>query len=251
MILWRHLRSSFFWWFGLIWAGVGTPFCVIGIMLLQADRHFNATAVPATATIVERGHSTTSKGDSSYWMRYVYHDQAGAEHVDTATVSWAVWRQHPDGSALQIRYAPERPASSKLSFDDAAAWWVLPLVFSSVGLVFGGTGWLLVLWTWGKIRARVVLLRTGMSAMATITAVEVNLSVRINGRHPRYLAYEFCDDTGRQHQGRSADLPPRLDNRWQAGDPILVVYDRLDPAKHEADIFDLKEKEPAGLRPSL
>jgi hypothetical protein len=41
-----------------------------------------------------------------------------------------------------------------------------------------------------------------------------------------------------------------MEDRWQAGDPILVMYDRRDPSKHEADVFDLKEKELAALRPS-
>jgi len=245
---WRYLKSSFLWWFGLIWAGVGTPFFFVGLGVLQDSRHFNATAVAATATVVEKGHSTTSKGDSRYWLRYVYRDPAKAEHVATADVSWTVWRRYQDGASLAIRYAPDRPGKSSLNIAEADPWWLLPVIFTGLGTVFGGVGWLLVWRAFAQAGKRIQLLRHGASAMGTVTGLVINTSVTINGRHPRYVTYEFPDDAQVKHQGRSPDLPLRLENRWRTGDPLLVVFDRRDPSRNEADVFDLLEKELPGLR---
>ena len=248
MMRWRYLRSAFSWWFGLIWAAVGTPFFFIGIWAYQDARHFNAMAVAATATVVEKGHDTNSKGDSHYWMRYSYHDAAGAEHVGVADVKWEVWRRYADGNPVAIRYASDKPDDNKLNAAEAGPWWVLPLAFGGAGLVFGGTGWFLVWRAIIKAGERVALLRHGVSALASVTGVELNLSVTVNGRHPRYLAYEFYDDAQAKHQGRSSDLPRRMEDRWKAGDPILVVFDRNNPEKSEADIFGVREQQAAGLR---
>ncbi len=247
MLRWRYLKASFTWWFGLIWAGVGTPFFFIGIWAFQDNRHFTATAEAATATVVEKGHDTSSKGDSRYWLRYTYQDSAGAEHVGVADVKWAVWRKYEDGNSVAVRYAGDRPDKSRLNTAESGPEWLLPLVFGGAGLLFGGVGWFLVVRAIGKAGERVALLRQGVSALGWVTGIEANLSVTVNGRHPRYLAYEFLDDAQAKHAGRSSDLPRRMEDRWKAGDPIMVVFDQKDPEKNEADIFGVREQQVAGL----
>jgi hypothetical protein len=241
MMRWRYLRSSSTWWMGVSVAAVGTLFFFIGVFTWQSSRHFNATAVSTTATVVEKGYSSDSRDRNSYWIRYVYRDEAGTEHRSAAGVTWSVWGRYQNGGPLQIRYAPDRPDKSKLNAGDTPPWWTAPLVWCTAGILFGGAGGLLARRTFIISGQRVELLRHGRSVMAAVTAVETNAGVTINNRHPRYLKYEFVDEAGTKHQGRSVDLPQRMENRWQTGDPILVMYDPRDPSKHDADVFDLKE----------
>lgn len=240
---WRYLKMSFAWWFGLIWACVGTVFAISGVIMFFAQRDFENRAVNANATIVERGHGTTSKGDSHYWMRYLYRDPDGKEHVDRADVNWSVWRKYSDGDSLPIRYLPENPARNRLNDADAESWWVLPLIFGLVGSTFGGVGWILVGRSFIVSGRRAALMRSGMGALGTVRAVEMNMQVKINNRHPYYLSYEFADETGVKHEGRSPNLPRKLNDRWQPGDPVLIVYDPMDASRHEADIFEMRGDE--------
>lgn len=248
MLRWRYLKMSFIWWFGLIWAAVGTPFFIIGVCTYKSEFHFRAHSVSATATVVEKGHDTNSKGDSHYWMRYVYHDPAGAEQVGLADLSWKAWRKYNDGDALQITYLSENPARSRVNDEDAGPWWVAPLIFSALGLAFGGVGWFLVIRAIVKTGQEVRLLRFGVPALGRVKSVEINMQVKINNRNPYYLMYEFKDDSGTMREGRSNDLPLRLQDDWQAGDAILVLYDQFDPSQHEVDIFNQRPDDLAMLK---
>jgi hypothetical protein len=238
-VRWRYLRGTFTWWFGLIWAAVGTPFAVIAAVIALHEARYADEAVPVQATVVEKGHDTDLERSSTYWLRYRYLDAAGAEHVGRENVSWEVWRRYRDGDVLAAEYLRGDPASSRLA-EGGASRWLLPLIFGAAGLVFGGTGWFLVARASRRAGRYARLMGEGSPALGKVLAVEVQQSVRINGRHPSYLVYEFTDDLGQKRHGESSYLPRELEERWQPGGAVLVLYDPNDPTRFDVDLFDAR-----------
>jgi hypothetical protein len=235
--MFNYIRGSFFFWFGLLFAIVGTPFLVIAVYQLKIEREVLTDGVFANATLVEKGHGSSRSSSSNYWLKYVFNDPHGAEHIRQAQVKWEQWRQFKDGDTLPIRYMPENPDRNRLGGEIDDAWWVLPAVFGVLGVVFGGLGWTFVIVAIRKIMRQLSLLRTGSVVDGDITSFEFDPSVRINGRNPPFFRYHYFVD-GKKHTGRSPDLPFRLMGQWNHGDKIRVFYDPKQPENSEADIYD-------------
>lgn len=235
--MFNYIRGSFFFWFGLLFAIVGTPFLVIAVYQLKIEREVLTDGVFANATLVEKGHSSSGSSSSNYWLKYVFNDPHGAEHIRQAQVKWEQWRQFKDGDTLPIRYMPENPDRNRLGGEIDDAWWVLPAVFGVLGVVFGGLGWTFVIVAIRKIMRQLSLLRTGSVVDGDITSFEFDPSVRINGRNPPFFRYHYFVD-GKKHTGRSPDLPFRMMGQWNHGDKIRVFYDPKQPENSEADIYD-------------
>jgi hypothetical protein len=235
--MFNYIRGSFFFWFGLLFAIVGTPFLVIAVYQLKIEREVLTDGVFANATLVEKGHSSSRSSSSNYWLKYVFNDPHGAEHIRQAQVKWEQWRQFKDGDTLPIRYMPENPDRNRLGGEIDDAWWVLPAVFGVLGVVFGGLGWTFVIVAIRKIMRQLSLLRTGSVVDGDITSFEFDPSVRINGRNPPFFRYHYFVD-GKKHTGRSPDLLFRMMGQWNHGDKIRVLYDPKQPENSEADIYD-------------
>jgi hypothetical protein len=240
-MMWNYIRGSFFFWFGLIFAVIGTPFLLISIYQFALEREIINNGVLGTATLVEKGHSSSRSSSSRYSLKYVFHDQGGVEHIREAKVKWEDWRRFQDGDTLPIRYIPDHPERNRLAGGVDQAWWILPLIFGVLGLIFGGLGWTCVVVALRKIRAELFLLRTGTAIEGDITEFDFNYQVTMNGRHPQYFRYRYEAD-GKRHQGRSPDLPGRFAGRWNPGDSIRIVYNPRDPGQSEADIYDLRRR---------
>ncbi len=235
----NYLRGSFFFWFGLLFAVIGTPFLVVAVHELAVEREILHEGLMTNATLVEKGHSSSHNSSSSYWLKYVFNDRQGREHIRRANVKWEQWRQFQDGDVLPIRYVPGNPDRNRLAGKIDDPWWVLPSVFTLIGGVFGGLGWTFVVVAIRKIRRRLALLRTGSGTDADITSFEFDPSVTINGRHPPFFRYRYVAD-GKSYYGRSPDLPFRMMRRWNQGDKVRVFYDPQHPEKSEADVYDLR-----------
>ncbi len=80
-----------------------------------------------------------------------------------------------------------------------------------------------------RSRARALaLFRTGSEAPARVTAVGLDYMVRLNGRHPYRIDYEF-DVEGAPRKGLVrlwVDDPPRV----SVGDDVSIVYDEQEPS---------------------
>ncbi|HEY2139048.1 MAG TPA: DUF3592 domain-containing protein, partial [Chthoniobacterales bacterium] len=196
---------------------------------------------PAVATLVEKGHSSSRSSSSNYWLKYAFNDERGVEHIRQAKVRWEDWRRFRDGDTLTIRYVRDNPERNRLAGGLDNAWWVLPLIFGNLGVVFGGLGWTFVVMSLRKVLAEMNLLRTGSVAEGKVIAFHSDPSITINGRHPAFFEYRF-EAEGKTHQGRSPDLPLSLMERWNRGDAIRVVYDVRNPNRSEPDIYDVRTR---------
>ena len=107
--MFNYIRGSFFFWFGLLFAIVGTPFLVIAVYQLKIEREVLTDGVFANATLVEKGHSSSRSSSSNYWLRYVFNDPHGAEHIRQTNVKWEDWRRFKDGDTRHSLYAGKIP----------------------------------------------------------------------------------------------------------------------------------------------
>jgi hypothetical protein len=234
---WIYLKGSFAFWFGAIWAAVGLPFAGVGLYEAAAARELGRDAVRAQAAVVEKGHDQAKDGSSRYWLRYVWRDRDDSERVGLRDVGWEKWRSVEDGQAIEVRYLPDDPARHVVEGEQGP--WAKAAIFGVLGVVFGGVGCGLVIHAWRRAGARVNVILTGFAVEGQVTALEQNMNVKINHRHPWFLRVEYRDSHGASHATRSPDLPRRLESRWKPGDPIRVVYDVHAPDRAEIDVFDL------------
>lgn len=243
---WRYLKSSFLWWFGLIWALVGTIFVIVAALLWLGEQQFSQGGVSTTGTILEKGYETIEEvgdrddDDISYWLSYSYEDADEQEYVGQHDVSLDTWNRYREGDAVPIEYLRDNPGESRVADDGVAARWLLPTIFGGVGILFGGIGGFLVIRTWRTVGRRIRALRDGVPTQGRVIGVLKKTSVKVNGRHPSYLTYEFTDYSGQRREGESPLLPRALESHWHTDDPILVLYDRDDPSQHEVDLFEVR-----------
>ena len=77
--MFNYIRGSFFFWFGLLFAVVGTPSLVVAVYQLKIECEIINDGLFATATLVEKGHSSSRNSSSNYWLKYVFNDRRGQE----------------------------------------------------------------------------------------------------------------------------------------------------------------------------
>ena len=77
--------------------------------------------------------------------------------------------------------------------------------FVLLGLLFLGGGAAIVYWRYQEAAKLVAVLRDGEAVAGVITGAEANYSVRVNGRHPWVIRYQFRV-AGRDYQGRVSTL---------------------------------------------
>lgn len=234
---WRYLKSSFWAFFGAIWALVGTVFLVIEASTLLSARSRAADVVRIEGVVVEKGRDEDRDGTSHHWLRYTWRDEQGGEHAGLIETSATDWEASHPGATLALDLSDADPSRAALPGDGANPPW---LVLVAIGLVFGGVGWAMVLVAFRTAGRRARLIATGTATEGTVESVELATHVRINQRNPRFLRFEFKDEVGERRVGRTPFLPRALEDRWQRGDRIRVVYDPLEREQCEADIFDAR-----------
>jgi hypothetical protein len=96
------------------------------------------------------------------------------------------------------------------------------LPFAGLGIVVLGVGGLVLVRRYGAARKTVSVLRQGEAARGQITDLEENLSVRVNGRHPWTIKYQF-QVNGRNYEGKVSTLN-RPDPQLQPEKAAYVLY---------------------------
>jgi hypothetical protein len=243
---WRYLKSSLLWWFGLIWAVVGITFVIVALFLGLGEQRFSQGGVSTTGTILEKGYEETIEvgdrddDDVTYWLLYRYYDADEQEYVGQEDVSLDTWNRYREGDTVTIEYLRDDPGESRVADDGGVASWLLPAIFGGVGVFLGGIGGFLTVRSFRRAGRRARTLRNGVPTQGRVIAVLKKTSVKVNGRHPFYLTYEFTDYSGQRREGESPLLPQALESRWRADEPIQVLYDRDDPSQHEVDLFEVR-----------
>ncbi|MBN1956550.1 MAG: DUF3592 domain-containing protein [Anaerolineae bacterium] len=104
------------------------------------------------------------------------------------------------------------------------------LPFAALGTVFLLIGIPLLITRYEQAQQTVQVLQHGEAVLGQIVDVHQNYHVRINGRSPWIVTYQF-EASGRQYQGKVSTLS-RPDLGQQPGQPIYVLYQPNDPQQN-------------------
>jgi Protein of unknown function (DUF3592) len=239
---WRYLRGVL-WWIGVAFAFLGTVALVVAFFARQYEKRFQSEGVPGVATVTGKDkklETTNKKRETHYYLLYAFRDAAGKAYQGRERVSQDAWQRAKNGDTLAIQYVRDDPATNRPAKDAAAAAWG-PVVAAGFGGLFAITGWSLAVYAFIRSGRRVRIVRDGVPALGVVDDLLIDESAgKVNGIPFYCLTYRFTDEEGSTHEGRSPALPRALQSRWQAGDPILILYDRENSARSEADIFEAR-----------
>jgi hypothetical protein len=223
------IRRHFGLIFGGIWLVVGIPFLIGGIAMWQHEERFAREAVTTEGKVLTRdirtAHRSSSSGSSTsteYWVGYRFQAPGGTHYEGSSKVDVHVWEDLLEQGPVTVSYLTSDPAMNRVAGEPDR---VGPGIMAGLGGFFSLAGGTIVLVSLGKRLSRGRLLRSGMSAEATITAVE-ETSFSIN-RVPQWIIrYRYNDHRGRTYENRSPYLSPQDANNWKEGDTGKVKYDR-------------------------
>lgn len=99
---------------------------------------------------------------------------------------------------------------------------IVGIPFALLGLAFLGAGLAAMIWRYQKAQTTVRVLQVGQTTRGQILSVEPNYNVRVGGRNPWQVVYQFTV-AGQNYQGQVASLNP-LGGIFQPGKPVSVLY---------------------------
>jgi len=114
------------------------------------------------------------------------------------------------------------PATSRIEGETTA--WILPLIFTGLGLVFVPVGGFIFYKGVAGIRRELRLHSEGMSTQATVEKMEPT-NFRFNEVTQWRIRYRYRDHQGLTHQGQSNLMQPEEAQAWKAGDEATVLFD--------------------------
>jgi hypothetical protein len=216
--------------FGGIWLVVGIPFAIAGIVMWQEEQRFANEAVTTgglvlTRKVVTKRSSSGSSGSSTsteYWVSYRFQPPGGITHEGSSKADKHVWNGLQEQGPVTVAYLPNDPTNNRVAGDPD---WFGAGLMAGLGGFFSLAGGGIVLFSLGKRLSHGRLLRAGMSADASVIAVEsTNFSIN---RVPQWIVrYRYNDHRGRTHEGKSPYLSPQDANEWKEGDTGKVKYGR-------------------------
>jgi hypothetical protein len=115
-----------------------------------------------------------------------------------------------------------------LTLSIVAAFVGLP--FAGLGVVLLGAGVPILVWRYQAARRTVAILAQGEAQLGEIVDVSQDYRVRVNGRHPWTVTYEY-EVQGNLYSGKVTTLSPP-DLSQQPGQPVYVLYLEDDPGQN-------------------
>jgi hypothetical protein len=104
--------------------------------------------------------------------------------------------------------------------------WVFVLVGLLVLLVFGGIGFGVLYWGRQRSNRLIQTLANGVPAEGVVTDIQLDTSVRVNGRSPWRVSYTF---TANGLQLAGSQQAWNRDETLQPGTKVYIVYLSQDP----------------------
>ena len=225
--------KNFWLWFGGIWFAVGMPFLVIGLYLgfqhITVTKRLDAEGKTAEGMVLTKARKTSSSssGRSStptYEVTFRLLTPGGTV-LGKADVSGDTWDSLIEREPVRVTYLPDAPQHYRI--EGQSGGWILPLIFTVMGSIFGGLGGFILLRARNLMQIKRRLQREGVTTTATVSDVRA-ANMRINGIQQLAIHYEYRDERGRSHSGKEM-FPPEEAARWKEGDRVTIRYDRRNP----------------------
>ena len=218
-------------------------FSIIGIGMLVASflvfsntTRFISRAVEADGRVteLERSRSSSSSGSSTTYRPVVEFTTATGKRIEFVSSVGSSPPSHRVGEAVKVLYKPTDPQSARIkSFFQL--WFGFLIVFA-LGLVFAAIG-LGMIFVRRRGRKRAEWLRQHGRRMKTaFKGVELNQSLRVNGRSPYQIVSQSSDPASnavRLFQSENIWFDP---SEYIRGEVIEVLVDPNDPKKYVMDI---------------
>lgn len=113
----------------------------------------------------------------------------------------------------------------------------ISIVAAFVGLPFAGIGALfliigvpILVWRYQDAQGTLEVLQVGTPAMGQITSVHQNYNIRVNGRYPWSILYQF-ELLGQAYEGKVTTLS-QPDLSQQPDKPVYVLYLQGNPERN-------------------
>lgn len=233
----RPGARNFWFWFGGVWLFVGAPFLVIGLYVgsqhLVVSKRLDAEGRTIEGMVLTKEIRTSSSSGGrrrtapAYRVTFRFVAPNGLITGD-AEVSAETWDTLVEREPIRVTYLPDNPQHYRV--EGQVGGWMLPIIFTVLGGVFTGVGGVLFFRGLGQLRTREWLLREGFPIEATVTDVRPT-RLWVNGVQQWAIHYQYRDDRGRIHQGKSGALSPEETETWKEGDTGVVRFDRGRPRR--------------------
>jgi hypothetical protein len=223
---------------------ISVAFSVIGLGMLggsffifSSTSRFIAGATEAEGKVIalDRSQSSSSSGSSSTTYRPVVQFTSGTgKRIEVTSNVGSNPPSHRVGETVTVLYDPGDPYSARIkSFFQL---WLGLLIVFFVGLVFAAFGLTMIL-VRARGRKRAQWLRQhGRRMKTSFKGVELNDSLRVNGRSPYHIISQSPDpasNTVRVFESDNIWFDP---SEYIKGETIDVLVDPRDPRKYVMDI---------------
>ena len=220
-----------------VFSTIGVGMLVASLFILANTRSFIARAVEAPGKVIdlERSRSSSSSGSSSTTYRPVVEfTTATGKRIEFTSSVGSSPPSHHVGEAVTVLYSPAQPQSARIkSFFQL---WFGFLLVIALGAVFAAIG-LTMIFLRVRGRQRADWLRQhGRRVRTSFTGVELNQSLRVNGRSPYHIVSQAADpatNAVRVFQSENIWFDP---SEYIKGETIEVLVDPNDPKKYVMDI---------------
>ncbi len=209
---------------------LGMIFTAIGLVMFLAfgtDMIFDVAVSVAGKPVkgVVTGVHTLSSVRVNHSHPRVIEFSFDGHHGASSTLDFSRFRDFQPGSPVDVDAVPGWPAAARVhgTMRSPVGWFGLfPLPFLGVGLI---ALFIAVRSNRREIRA----FRFGVAAVGRVKSIGLDRSVRVNGRSPTLLSWEF-DVAGKTYGGSLSHMDGGVLRPLVAADhTVAVVYDPKDP----------------------
>jgi uncharacterized protein DUF3592 len=217
-----------FWLLGGMFLFVGLGLLYGGIRDATQERTYRTEGEAVEAVVVGKSIQRASRhGNPSTRYEIAYRfttaDGRTAEGVDAVAVE--EWERLGPGSPFMVTYLPGAPRTNRAKRPGDMASALAPIgIGGALALIGGGV----LVWSATRLRRERRLLREGLTAQATVVAIEPS-SVAVNRVRQWNVQYRYQDHFGRTHEGKSGPVPPTAVEALAAGDAIDLRFNREHP----------------------
>jgi hypothetical protein len=256
---WKHINADAEFGGTLLVAALfGSIMSFFGGMLVVNESHYLIDGITVDARVIDKSiaarpapvivaliaHAGGRRGPV-FRVRYEFADTAGQVHNGSDGIDEAEWRRLAPGATIRIEYLRSNPEWNR----PLRPIWLLLL---GTGLSIGGVAALLGGFLFLRSRLRTIneqvrLTLIGKPVLGLIPIVQRHKPSKGAAFLVVNYAYSVTGPNGPELHGGSFRCSDRRPTPWEDGQPILVLVDETDPARHAPDRFHVREAELATL----
>lgn len=135
---WQLARQSFDFWLGAIALLIATPIVAVTLLQVSEEWQFARRSVSTDGMILTKEIKRSGRGQRSPSYEATYRVMVPEGSFEHRTeLSYETWARLTEGQAAEVRYLPDRPATSRLA---GPRPWMWPAFMALLGSVFFAMG---------------------------------------------------------------------------------------------------------------